>query len=390
MSSHLFADSLFAHVRALADQIGPRPPGHPEEAQARTYIRRVLADLGYPEPEELPFNTIDDPVYSPLTLLGLALSGAVVAELGGRRGKFLGAALNLYAAASLWWYSGGGRQPLERLAPQHPSATLLLRIPPTGTPQRRVVLVGHTDTQRYHPVFQPHLKHLLQSIYTQSLGLMVGGGGALLARAAGIRPAALAGWACAVMQAQFLYQSLPRSARPYVAGANDNATAVACLLGLAAHLRDEPLAHTEVWLAFTGAEEVMCRGMHRLLDQYGDELRDAYFIDFEMVGSDEIAYVTRHSGLTYLNAYRPDPESLALAERTAAAHPELRIQGRELVIVEEVGTLRQRGFRGLCIAGVGPDGWLENWHLPSDVSENIKPGGIERAARFALAMLRAL
>ncbi|PVE29958.1 hypothetical protein DC030_15445, partial [Enterococcus faecalis] len=67
--------------------------------------------------------------------------------------------------------------------------------------------------------------------------------------------------------------------------------AVAALLGLAAQLKQNPLAHTEVWFAFTSAEEVGCLGMHHLLDEYGHVLNNAYFIDFEMVGRQEIAYV---------------------------------------------------------------------------------------------------
>ncbi|NTU85338.1 MAG: Zn-dependent exopeptidase M28, partial [Chloroflexales bacterium] len=311
-----------------------------------------------------------------------------VRELGGRKGKLLGAAAALYAAASYWWWSGGGRQPLTRLAPQHPSATLVVRIPPTGTPQRRAVLIGHTDTQKAYPQFRPELKGLMRGIYSQALAFIAATGLSLLARAAGWRWAAPVTWVSLIMQGIFLRETKPRRAYPYVAGANDNASAVACLLGLAAALRAEPLRETEVWLAFTGAEEVGLLGLHRLLDTYGDQLREAAFIDFEMVGSDEIAYLTRHSGLTHLSAYGPDPASLALAERAAAARPDLAVRGRELVILEEVGALRRRGFRGICIAGVGPDGWLENWHLPSDVSENIKPGGVERAARFGLELLR--
>lgn len=61
-----------------------------------------------------------------------------------------------------------------------------------------------------------------------------------------------------------------------------------------------------------------------------------------------------------------------------------------MVIVEEIGTLRARGYRGICIAGAGPDGWLENWHLPSDVTANLHPEALERAARFGLEPLRAL
>ena len=187
-----------------------------------------------------------------------------------------------------------------------------------------------------------------------------------------------------------LRQAWGEERHSFVAGANDNASAVACLLGLGAHLKRHPLQHTEVWLAFTGAEEVMCVGMHHFLDRYGADLRNAWFIDFEMVGADSIAYVTRHSGLSYLHAYTPDPESLALAERTAQRHPELQVSGRQMVIVEEVGALRRRGFRGICLVGVAPDGWLANWHLYSDTVDNIVPTGVERAARFALAMLETL
>jgi hypothetical protein len=390
MSDPLAAEALMRHIRALADEIGPRPPGHPAEAQARAYIRRTLAEMGYTAVEEQPFLTFDKSIYPFFFPLCLSIAGGLLGELGGRWGKASGAAMGLLAALGFWRWSGGGRQPLTRLAPQHSSANLIVRIAPRGQTQQRVVLIGHTDTQQAYPIFRPGLKQQLISIYSQTLAFMSITGLTLLARALGWRWAAPLSWGSLAMQLLFAYRSDPRPAFPYVAGANDNATAVACLLGLAGALRESPLEHTEVWLAFTGAEEVMCLGMHQLLDTHGDSLRDAWFIDFEMVGSDEIVYITRHSGLTYLNAYRPDAESLALAERTAHKHGELGLHGRDMVIVEEVGTLRQRGYRGICIAGVGPDGWLENWHLPSDISANIKPGGVERAARFGLAMLREL
>jgi hypothetical protein len=130
--------------------------------------------------------------------------------------------------------------------------------------------------------------------------------------------------------------------------------------------------------------------MHKLLDVYGDELTDAWFIDFEMVGTDEVAYVTRHSSASYLTGYAPDDESLALARETQRRYPELGVGARDMVIVEEIGTLRGRGYRGICLVGVGKDGWLENWHRYADCVDNVRPAGLERAARFALAMMEAL
>jgi|GEM_PF-5661040 len=123
------------------------------------------------------------------------------------------------------------------------------------------------------------------------------------------------------------------------------------------------------------------------IDSYGDRLREAWFLDFEMVGSAEIAYVTRHSGFAWITTYRPDGESLAWAAATARRCPELGVTGRPMVIGEEVGALRSRGFRGLCLVGYGPDGWLENWHQYSDRLANLNPAGLEKAARFAWEMI---
>ena len=66
------------------------------------------------------------------------------------------------------------------------------------------------------------------------------------------------------------------------------------------------------------------------------------------------------------------------------------IHGRKMIIGEEVGALRVRGYRGICLSGFGLDGWLENWHQTSDNVENIVPVGLEKAARFAWAMMQDL
>ena len=70
----------------------------------------------------------------------------------------------------------------------------------------------------------------------------------------------------------------------YSPGANDNASSVGTILALAERLRDQPLQNTEIWLAFTGCEESGCDGMLSLIKEHGNELREALFIDFEMVG----------------------------------------------------------------------------------------------------------
>ncbi len=386
----LSATALMEHVRVLADEIGPRPAGHPAELRARRYIRETLTEAGYLETESLSFEAPDTWAYALVLPAVFGLTASLLGAFGGRRGKWLGGLAALGCAASMWEAARCGRQAFAFMAPRRPSATLVARILPVKSTRRRVVLLGHTDSNKDRISFNPTLKKSLLGISTSVVGSLLGTGAAQLGEVWGSKGASTfwkASWAsCALLTALSLWDERGS----FVPGANDNATAVACLLGLAAQLRETPLQYTEVWLAFTGAEEVGCMGAHALLDQCGEELRDAWFLDFEMVGTERVAYVQRHTGFSLLSGYTPDPESLAWAQETAARHPEMGVEGVNLVIGEEVGALRSRGYRGVCLAGVGPDGWLAQWHQADDVTEKLVPDGVEKAARFALAMLQVM
>lgn len=390
MTDFLSSDALMTHVQALAQDIGPRPAGHPQEARAREYIRRVLADVGLSDIEGMPFSTWDTWGYTLLAPPLLALVGNILGR-GGQLGRLTGGLAALVGAYSLWQGAGGHRQSLSFLFPKRQTANLIARIPPTGERRHTVVLIGHTDTNKHRSTFSPATKRFLRASTTLGTVTLLVNGFAQLAQAAGAgQKAEVVRRVSRLGLISLLPIILYDEKDGHIDGANDNATAVACLLGLGAQLKQNPLRHTEVWLAFTGAEEVGCLGMHELLDVYGHRLADAWFIDFEMVGTEEVVYVTQHSGLSYLNVYTPDEESLALAQETSEQHPDLGVYGRPVVITEEVGSLRGRGYRGICLAGVGPDGWLANWHQYSDNVYNIEPSGVERAARFALAMMQVL
>lgn len=401
MIDQLSADALFAHVTALADGIGPRPPGHPAEEQARDHIRAALHDLGLGDDiETIPFHTSDTWGYLFLMPLLLALGGNLLGNQRlddasrvrrGRLAALLGAAASLAAAYGLRQGWSGNRQPFKPLYPaQRPTATLVRRIPPAGEPRHKLVLIGHTDTNKHRLTFAPLLKGQMKQLTTSGLATVALNAVAQFAQVLGA-----GNWAEKLrrqtVQSMLLSSGLllVDELGGFVDGANDNATAVACLLGLAGQLTVTPLQHTEVWLAFTGAEEVGSLGTHALLDHYGDALRDAWFLDFELVGAGEIVYVTQH-GISQFTQYAPDAESVAWAAETARQHPEFGVQGVDMPIVEEVGALRGRGYRGLCLAGRGADGLPVNWHRYDDNAANIEPETLEQAARFAWAMLQTL
>lgn len=388
MSDMLTASALMAHVRALADDIGPRPAGTPREALAHDYVRQALADLGIADVETLTFRAPDTWGYSLILPAAAALLGNF---LPGRRGRFLGGLISLLATYTLWQAMGARRPVINEFVPDGPSATQIVRIPAREARRHTLVFIGHVDANKHRLTFTPAFKRMLVSSGALGLSAAALNGLIQLIRSVGPRRAFGFDYRLTLLAlAGALALLIADEQGPWIDGANDNATAVACLLGLAGYFHANPLAHTEVWLAFTGAEEVGGLGMHALLDAYGDRLRDAYFLDFEMVGAGSLAYVTRHSGLSGFDAYTPDPESAALAAETARRHPELGVQGAPMTILEEVAVLRSRGYRGLCLVGVGDDGFLVNWHQTSDTSAQIVPETLERAARFAVAYAQAV
>lgn len=388
MTDTLSAETLICYVQALADDIGPRPAGTPREQWAHDAVRKALAEMGITDVETIPFEAPRTWGYAMMIPPALALAGNL---LPGRLGRLAGGLLSLHAAYSIHTTARSQRAILAALAPMGPSATQVVRIPAAGEPRHKLVFIGHVDANKHRLTFSPTFKHFLKESTTAGIiGLALNGAIQLL-RAVGPKRALKTDYRLTLLGiAGALALLFADEQGPWIDGANDNATAVACLLGLAGYFKANPLQHTDVWLAFTGAEEVGGLGTHALLDAYGGELRDAYFFDFEMVGAGSLAYVTRHSSLSSFGTYSPDPESVALAAETARRCPEFGVKGLPMTIVEEVGALRGRDYRGLCLVGMGEDGYLVNWHQTSDVTANLDPAMLEKAARFGLAFAQTL
>lgn len=401
MADPLSGRTLFGYVDDLAGQIGPRPPGGAGDAAARALIYQRLLEAGISPGwiEELTFSTWDTWGWTLLAPVFATLLGSVCGELAPRRlrrvGKLAGAGLGLLSVFHLWQSGQAKQDVFAPFYPHRPSGSLLVRIPPSGEVLRRAMLVGHIDTNKVRSTFQPMVKGMIRGIMAPGILFpCLAGVAQLIEAVAGEskigRAARQAGRAGTLGAAAMLPVVLNDERHGFVPGANDNAGAVACLLGIGAFLRAAPLQHTEVWLAFSGAEEIGHLGLKQILDFYGSDLRQATCIDFELVGTGRIIYVTRSDHFSLPVSYAPDLHSLALAQETARRHPELRVTGRPVTITDEVATLRNRGYRAIGLVGIGPDGWPANWHQATDVVENIEPDSLETAAKFALAMLETL
>lgn len=379
-----------AHVRALADGVGPRPAGTPPEQWAHDYIRTALIESGFDQIETLPFRAPRTWGWSLSLPVALALaSGFALAE---RRGRLLGGLLSLWAARAVWRAYRSQPVPLiAALTPAGPSATQVVRVPARIEPRARLVYISHVDANRHRLTFADTNKRLTRLYSTAGLLALVINGLIQLRRAIGSRRAGSGLYNLSVLGLLGALGVLIADEQgAWSNGAGDNAAGAACLLGLAAYLKTNPLDYIEVWFAFTGAGEVGGQGVHALLDAHSEALRGAFFLNFEAVGAGDLAYVSDH-GVSYLSRCAPDPYSAMLAAEAARSDSAFAdVRGRSVTVVPETEALRGRGYRGLCVVGLGADGFPLNWRRRSDVVTSVVPDSVARAARFGLAYAQTL
>ena len=173
-------------------------------------------------------------------------------------------------------------------------------------------------------------------------------------------------------------------------GANDNLSGVAAAVALAELLREEPIPALCVWLVSAGAEETLQDGIRAFMQRHGGELDSGstWMLVPDTVGSPDL--IMSEGEGPFRMHYYTDPSFRDLVERCA----------------HEQGIALERGFRarsstdavipsraGIPTAMLGSlNEWraMSNYHLMSDVPENLDYGTIGDATRLIEAVARAL
>lgn len=380
---------MLSYVHSLAREIGPRGTGTPGEAAAADFVTDRLTELGL-SVERQTFRAVASQNAFPLAIDLLALLAVVIYPLGGAVTRWIAAGLALTTAPLLWHTIRNSTNPLRPLLHHVTSRNVVTRVKPLGEPRQRAVILAHLDTNRCRMVWQSEMLRYLEPFAYLYLAVLASLGVLYLVGALLHGPAWLG--RISLLPAGYLVGTIITLWRddrtPYSPGANDNATLVAVALGIAGRLTAQPLTHTEVWLAFTGAEETDHAGLNTLLHRYGAVLSQAAFFDLEGVGGGDLVYLTRQGLCSH---YQPDPGLLALAERVAASRPDLEVRAAQMTMEDEVRTLRQGGYRAICIAGRDPvTGTLPHWHRADDTVDTISAQALQRAESFVLALLQKL
>ncbi|MCJ7622600.1 MAG: M28 family metallopeptidase [Anaerolineaceae bacterium] len=378
--------AIFSHVEALAGDIGPRGTGTRGEAQAADYVADILASLGLPI-EWQEFQAVGSQNAFPLAIDFMALLGVIIYPLGGVVTRWVAAGLTLAAPLLLWQTIRTSSSLLRPLLPKVGSRSVITHIEPHNERQQHTVILAHLDTNRCRLAWQAATVRYLEPLAYLTLGVLASLGLIYLCGALLEDPGWL--WQASLLSAGYVLGTIITLWRddrtPYSPGAHDNAASVAVALELAARLTANPLTKTEVWFAFTGAEETDHAGLYSLLNTYQTPLQDACFIGLEGVGSGDIVYLTKQGLCAH---YYPEPVLLALAERAAARRADLGVRAAQMTMEDEVGTLRRRGYRAICIAGRDPaTRTLPHWHRPDDTPDTVSPEVLDTAVEYLMAFL---
>lgn len=385
--SSLQPDHLMQHVQALCKGIGARPACSPQERRAAEYVQIVLRAAGIEQIAVQPFRSHTTLGAHLLPTLAMASLAALTSGRG-RVSKLRAAALSVLSALNLRGILSAKPPFFQPLIALGSSQNVIATLPPRGEIKRRVYLVGHLDSAKQRLTLPPSIPELLKPLTTLIIGALLWNGLTQLRRALS-RRARRSAWD--VLLAALTFSAFAAQVnderQPFVEGANDNASGVSVLLGLAEALSLAPLEHTQVTFLFTGCAEVGCIGMARYLEQFQPPRFNSYFIVFEMVGGSNLCYGVRH-GVTAFGEYAPDPELLDFARRAAVQHPQ--VAGRQMLSLDELAVIARMGYRGLCVAGYDQEGRLPNWRRISDTLAHVQAGTLSRAAHFGYTLLQAL
>ncbi|NQU09033.1 MAG: M28 family peptidase [Candidatus Abyssubacteria bacterium] len=380
------------HIRVLCAEIGPRGPTTEAEARAAAYAAAKLEEAGAREVCVEPFRSVPSLWWAmEIALASALLSTGVYYWAGGRLWGWaaLLCALALYfmvAEISFWKLS------LSNFLPKRVSQNVFGKVPPKGEPRKKLVVIGHLDTNRTPVLFHRRLVRFLPAVLmtifacvilkalTFFIGEVTG------AQTAALKVSLVLDVPLVLTLAAFLHGDLKS---PFTEGANDNATGAAVALSLAELFAGEPLEQTEYWALCTGCEEATLSGIRAFLDKHGEELRDAFFVDLEVLGIGELRYIT-YEGM--LKKYYSNPGLVRAASDAARAVGGGKIVGMPLKSgYTETAIVVKRGFKGVTIMAF-PEGAddIPHWHQTSDRIANIQPETVDKAFHYVAALAREL
>jgi len=372
------------HIHHLSVVIGPRGTATEGEDTARRYIRDVFNSLEIRNTVE-PFKTITSFSYPYICIYFLIIAGTVFLLFG-----YLITAMILSGLGGvLFFLENTSFELVGAVLPKKGSGNVTGYIPPGGQKRRIVIVTAHYDSSRSGIMFSPGFVKGFRNTF---IGLIISLFSIFIFT--GLY------WITEVWWLKLLVSLL--SIDPlvtiillvhreikgrYTRGANDNASGVGILLGIAERFNKERLNNTELYLVATGAEEVGMVGMIAFVKQHQDILKDAFIINIDNCGAGNIYYIIEEG---MIKKYAADHNMVAVADRLRKEKFGNTAPRVFTTMSTDALVPLARGYRAMSVMAFDEDGTLPNWHWETDVFENVMPSTVDTGYGFISEIIKAL
>jgi len=286
----------------------------------------------------------------------------------------------------------------SRMMPKKQSVNVLAR-EENEKAEKRILFVAHHDSQKQGQIFNPKLIDLMKSRFSATsritpihltflgiVGLMLTSTGFFIdldgtwMQIHLLLHISLLGWGV-IATALVLEWTLSKT---FVPGANDNASGVAVMLGLAGKLSGKDhsrnYGNIEFWYLSTGCEETGMGGALAFIREHGNELRGkpTSVLCLDVLGYGNIHYFTA-DGILFTRPY--DSGLITIAR-------DLMMEqfGKDRSFVCRVFTdglaFTLNGFSAITFGSLDKQDLVQNYHWISDTPENIDPLAVAEAMKF--------
>ena len=384
-------ESIKKHVEHLSVAIGPRGSTTPNEKQATEYAEQVYRRLGL-DPVVEQFRSAKS-AWLPFALgAGLVLVGESLYLFGGFYGLLIAAIISIIALSSLVLELTFSSNLYRWVLPKGESQNVSVKVPSTGPTRKTLILIGHIDTHRTPIAYRsPRWVAFFRTLTTTTFASVVL---LLLLYISDFF------FDFFIIQLLTLVFSIPviilfliaisADRTDYTAGANDNASGTAIVMGLVERALKSPLKTTDLWGINSGCEEVGAYGAMAWIEQHRHEIDSAIFLTIDNVGGKgtDPCYLTKE---TLIFPYESDPSLIELAEGLSRENPELGARPHEMKAAYTEGALGiKAGLRCLTFVNYTKAGLIPDWHQPSDVFENVDWDVVQRTEEFVWMLVQRI
>jgi acetylornithine deacetylase/succinyl-diaminopimelate desuccinylase-like protein len=384
-------------LREVIETLAPmeRPPGSPGERKAAEWIAARLERAGC---DEVVLE--DEPAWGTwppnLTALGaLSVLGALLVVL---KRRLKGVLISLLALVGFLDEVENGPRLLRRAVRSEKTTVNVVASIGDRSADRTVVVLAHHDAAQTGRIFDQTWAKTLHRLLPDRIERTtfqfpqwwIGVAAPILATLSAVtrwrRPARWALGFAAIGTAAVA--DIANS--PTVPGANDNLSGVAVLVGLAQALEEDPVSGVRVLLVSCGAEETFQEGIRAFMDRHHDELQlsRTYFLNFDTVGSPNLIML-EGEGPIWMEDYT-DPAFRDLVERCASENGIRVERGIRARASTDAVIPSRAGYPTAAFISFMPWRMPGNYHLMSDVPENVDYSSVSDSVKLGYAVLGAL